>query len=416
MKKKSKTYEGKSNSEQFVTSQNENVGVLGSKAVDRVYIGTITLPSQEFGQIHDFSEDLTTSGVFEGVLGLAIHNHPKDTPTILEKLVPLLKNPVFSLYLNDQVNGATKRRNDVTAHHHIGTSQLILGGVNQNLYSGCLSWQSLRPVGFNGRYAGISIEKLNYEGKPSEKKLNAIISSNSENIVGPRYIIGSFAKANSAQCFQADKFGEIMGKIDCSDPNTLFDFATIDCNGDFKPLAFTIGEREYFLGFHDLVKKESDGHYTYCILRVTPTNKQGYFILGVPFINKYYTAFDAKLLKVGFAPVGIRAEVCAEDSNYDISAYIDPIDAYSASYINDEFVPKIDPKMTASILGHSDENTVVNQLEMIKPLVVLATFLIVFVISYKLVKKRHSAYFQMTETVRKKLPNDASASIRDGKA
>jgi hypothetical protein len=78
-------------------------------------------------------------------------------------------------------------------------------------------------------------------------------------------------------------------------------------NPDFLfHLTFHVDGKLYVLKGTDLMHKWDGAPYA--VLRVFGMNMPGW-ILGDPFLNKYYTAFDFGNLKVGFAEANQGADV-----------------------------------------------------------------------------------------------------------
>merc|ERR1719421_2429993 len=82
------------------------------------------------------------------------------------------------------------------------------------------------------------------------------------------------------------------------------DNGVVDCSkvASLPSISFQIGGKEYDLGPEDYVRKDvKNGKESCHALLVGHDAYPPSYILGDPFIRKYYTVFDAENKRVGFA-------------------------------------------------------------------------------------------------------------------
>lgn len=103
------------------------------------------------------------------------------------------------------------------------------------------------------------------------------------------------------------------------------------------------------------VKRETKN---YCMLRIVPSHEpsSSEWILGDPFFNKYYTAFDIREQRIGFAKAATKiknsydpSNICRDDVEIDIM--------HSSDHILGNTDLAISIEATTEIIGHSYEST-----------------------------------------------------------
>mmetsp|Transcript_60441 Transcript_60441/g.70690 ORF Transcript_60441/g.70690 Transcript_60441/m.70690 type:complete len:921 (+) Transcript_60441:202-2964(+) len=170
----------------------------------------------------------------------------------------------------------------------------------------------------------------------------ALLDSGSSFLIGPAAGMGIYAAEVGATCFTTDPTG-LHTVVNCLDSDVGFDTAMIDCETPLLSLDFipydTSGEDEpspnknkkkplvYSLEKDDLLvlvetftelPSGIEQNIEYCMMRIvgSPT-AQGY-VLGVPFLNKYYAAFDFDNGRIGLAPATQHSDdSCPEDVFYE---------------------------------------------------------------------------------------------------
>jgi len=315
-------YSTKKKTNVFTTLANDGTVLIGETARDVLHIGEWRVDDQVFGQITIFPETFSTCANVVGSLGLGFRdNSDTNQPytTVQEMISEIMGNSVFSLYLR----GSLEEK----------SSLLILGGVSQKHYMGCLTWYEVQdPKLFNWNF---EVDHIKSGYQSLHNKVNtAVLDSSSHLIIGEAKSINHFVNMNNATCFTITDFKDgsdvfmyndfkIEEELPCSGVD--YDVATVPCdNVDFAPLIFKVKKTEYILDMVDLVTYgfNYEGEHL-CLLRVVPDNEIDHWVFGTPWFNKYYTAFDVKGMRVGFAEMafdmkGEEVDVCQADMSLDV--------------------------------------------------------------------------------------------------
>uniref|UniRef100_A0A7S2EJF9 Peptidase A1 domain-containing protein n=1 Tax=Ditylum brightwellii TaxID=49249 RepID=A0A7S2EJF9_9STRA len=323
------------------------------------------IPEQIFAQITSFSSFQTCASE-EGVLGLGLNALSSHSfPSTLSKLRGVLKQPIFSVYLNGSIDDYPPLEEDEESynedsqqpdyagnreygvgHASSANSEVVFGGVNQLHYQGCLTWHNVidlnaeenMQIGVDlddlDRYWMFTIDKVEVGGTALDQGLLAIVDSGSTYIVGPSFDVGIFADLNGCVCFFLDEeggMGEFSSYTDC-DSEEGFDIAVLpDCGAPFFPLELVTDGVTYTLDRSDLVMEmeTGEGEEPLCILRMVSSPSFPAWVLGDVFLNKYYAAFDFGNKRIGFAEGVMQSDdVCEKDTHLNLSV--------SSEMINDK--------------------------------------------------------------------------------
>nr|XP_020653661.1 gastricsin-like [Pogona vitticeps] len=241
---------------------------------DTVQVQNIVVTNQEFG----LSENEPTTPFyyadFDGIMGMA---YPPlavgGGATLMQQMLEQgqLSEPVFSFYFSRQP----------TVQYG---GELILGGVDNQLYSGEISWTPVtREV-----YWQIGIEEFAIGNEATgwcSDGCQAIVDTGTTQITIPKQYLGTFLQAVGAE----DYNGEFL----------------VNCNNvqNMPTITFVINGSEFPLPPSAYVSN-NDGT---CIVVVEPTylpspNGEPLWILGDVFLREYYSVFDMANNRVGFAP------------------------------------------------------------------------------------------------------------------
>ena len=156
----------------------------------------------------------------------------------------------------------------------------------------------------------------------------AVIDSSSTYVVGPSMDVGKYCKENLAMCFQLNSDGNIdeNSKVSC-DNSQGFDVAVVPCEAEVSDLIFQADGMSYKLGKKELVVSVDTSNGVLCVLKVNGSAMLPGWVLGDPFLMKYYTAYDFGQERVGIALATENSiDTCEADSHLDIDA-VDNVDA-----------------------------------------------------------------------------------------
>lgn len=323
---KSETYRPASTDRErnkFIVQYADGETANGEHVVDVLHFGSkLAIEDQIFAQVMKFSKLQTCAGE-EGVLGLGfsqVSSH--NFPTPLSKMKDSLRHPIFSMYLNGEIDDYPEDTRRTTKAH----SELVFGGVNQMHYKGCLTWHDLgqfeddsgKP--FEG-YWDFRLDDVQCGGRSLQSTDLGIADTGSTYIIGPSADVGAFAEMNKAMCFLFNSDGEIdeQSGTTCDNPDG-FDIAVVDCDKPFFPLELFADDAKYTLDKDDLVLHIDTTAGPLCVLRMNGSEENPAWVLGDVFFNKYYAAFDFEKKRVGFAEAAEdSADSCTMDLDLDIS-------------------------------------------------------------------------------------------------
>jgi hypothetical protein len=261
------------------------------------------LDHQIFAIVHHL-DNYATCEEEEGVVGLAnslttSHHFPTMLSNVLHHKI--WKQNVFGMYLqskDDYPNGAEGSWQRMNGQHNAHTpidasSQLILGGVDQTHYVGCLQWHTMMDSADTeddydydssastdrgeSSYWSLPLVKVlvggqalpNAHGNNSNDPLVAILDSGSSYIVGPQQAVTKLVEMNGAKCFTMENFdGASPQQVPC-DQDAGFDGAILsNCDDPFFNLEFVMDGAVYVLEKEDLMVHIETLFGEACILRI----------------------------------------------------------------------------------------------------------------------------------------------------
>jgi len=245
--------------------------VSGFESQDTLNMGGLIVKNQIFAEVTN-AAGLGAAyklGKFDGILGLAFPvlsvNH---VPTAFQNVVSqgLVEEAMFSFYLG---NSATD------------FGELLLGGMDTKKFTGDLTWVPLKAATYwEITLAGLNIGSTNYIASGG---VNAIVDSGTSILTGPSESVKAIAaKLGAKEIIE----GEYMLK----------------CNYESLPnMDFVIDGKIYTLTPQDYLIPDGD----LCLLGLMaldiPAPTGPLWILGDVFMRKYYTVWDVKNEKIGFA-------------------------------------------------------------------------------------------------------------------
>ncbi|XP_067913834.1 renin [Heterodontus francisci] len=215
---------------------------------------------------------------FDGVLGMGFRTISiDDIKPVFERILDqhVLNEDVFSVYYNRDSNGTPG-------------GEIILGGTDPSYYTGEFHYLSLVKKGYwQIEVKGISVSgELLFCGKGCA----AIVDTGSSYITGPAAAVSSLVSAIGATALAE---GEYI--VNCDQIHLL------------PHISFNLGGRDYLLRGEDYIMKASQFGEDVCTVTFTgldiPPPAGPLWILGANFIGRYYTKFDYKNNRIGFATV-----------------------------------------------------------------------------------------------------------------
>ncbi|CRH04056.1 plasmepsin IV, putative [Plasmodium relictum] len=241
--------------------------VKGFFSKDLVSIGNLSL-SYKFIEVTDTDglEPLYSSSPFDGLIGLGWKDLSVGSidPLVVElKTQNKIDNALFTFYLPS---------------HDKQSGFLTIGGIEDKFYEGELTYEKLNhdlfwQIDLNVRFGDITFEKA-----------NAIVDSGTSIITAPTNFIKKFFRNT-----------EIV-KL----PFIPF-YITACNNNDLPVLEFQSQNNKYTLE-PEFYLEPLEFDESLCMVYILPLDiNENTFILGDPFMRKYYTVFDYDNERVGFA-------------------------------------------------------------------------------------------------------------------
>jgi len=243
----------------------------GFLSQDTVALGGLTIDGGIFGEVTKEAADVFGQAPFDGILGLgpaaaAIDKVPMPMQMLVEQ--GKIEKNIFSMYLaSGQEKGST----------------LVLGGTDTSFYTGDFTYVPVSKAAKILPYWLVSASDIKVGGH-SIKQCNwltgcyMVVDSGTSVIAGPPKAMDVLTK----------QIGTV--NQDCSNLDKL------------PTVSFRLGGKDFDLGPEFYVIKVSEGGKDQCQLGIQGINAGvPIYILGDPFLRKYYTVWDAEQNRVGFA-------------------------------------------------------------------------------------------------------------------
>ncbi|CAK6439198.1 unnamed protein product [Pipistrellus nathusii] len=241
---------------------------------DTVTVQNIVVQNQEFGLSENEPNNPFYYSDFDGILGMAYPNMAVGSaPTVMQGMLQQgqLSLPIFSFYFSRQ---PTRQYG----------GELILGGVDNQLYSGQIVWAPVTQE----MYWQIAIQEFAIGNQATgwcSEGCQAIVDTGTFLLAVPQQYMGSFLQATGAQQAQNGDF-----VVACDSVQSLPTITFIISGSQFPlpPSAYVLNNNGY------------------CRLGIEATylpspNGQPLWILGDVFLKEYYSVYDMASNRVGFA-------------------------------------------------------------------------------------------------------------------
>jgi len=272
----SSTY--KKNGESFALAYGTG-SCRGFLSEDDVTLGGAKITDFKFGEVTTEAADVFGKAPFDGILGMGPAKAAVDSvPMPMDQLVAqgVIKHNVFAFYL---ASGGKKG------------STLTLGGTDDSLHTGDFQYAPVARAAALLPYWLISAKEIKVGGATGIS-CNFITGCYMVVDTGTSLLAGPVADVKKL----TDKIGakpDAQGAIDCS---------TVD---KLPTLSFSINGHDFDLGPDFYVLRVPNGATTACVLGIQGMNAipgVSLWIMGDPFLRKYYTVWDTDQKRVGFAP------------------------------------------------------------------------------------------------------------------
>eukprot|EP00933_Yihiella_yeosuensis_P080434 TRINITY_DN93845_c0_g1_i1.p1 TRINITY_DN93845_c0_g1~~TRINITY_DN93845_c0_g1_i1.p1 ORF type:complete len:390 (-),score=83.28 TRINITY_DN93845_c0_g1_i1:320-1489(-) len=236
--------------------------ITGKCYRDQVCIGT-ACSNGNFISALDESDQPFSAFAFDGILGLATDRMAQSSEfSVMNKLSSSgsLKKPLFAVFLSDSDSE---------------TSEITFGDIKKEHMASELFWV---PVNQGSGYWEVNIDDIYFDKTATKlcENCRVAVDTGTSELAGPSDVIanlreklGSGSKyCKNGQRQNLPKLGfSFQGKILSLDPK---DYSSAGCSLSLMSLD-------------------------------VPPPKGPIFVFGIPFLTKYYTVYDHKNLKVGFA-------------------------------------------------------------------------------------------------------------------
>jgi len=256
----------------------------GFLSKDQVQLGGLTIDGFAFGEVTTEAKDVFGQAPFDGILGMGVPAAAVDkVPMPMDMLVQQKKveHNIFAFYLSSGGRSG---------------STLSLGGTDPAFYTGDFSYVPLAKAGKLLPYWLVSASDIKVGGE-SAGTCNWLVGCEMVVDTGTSVLAGPPAGVNKL----LEKVGQVAE--DCSNVDKL------------PTLSIKMGGKDFDLGpdFYVIRAKDDSGREQ-CEMGIEGVNAGvPIWILGDPFLRKYYTVWDAEQKRVGFAlakqPAAAREEL-----------------------------------------------------------------------------------------------------------
>ncbi|DAA21545.1 renin isoform X1 [Bos indicus x Bos taurus] len=251
--------------------------VKGFLSQDLVTVGGITV-TQTFGEVTELPLLPFMLAKFDGVLGMGFPAQAVGgvTPVFDHILAQrVLTDDVFSVYYSRD-----------SKNSHLLGGEIVLGGSDPQYYQENFHYVSIsKPGSWQIRMKGVSVRSTTLL---CEEGCMVIVDTGASYISGPTSSLRLLMEALGAKELSIDKY-----VVNCNQMPTLPD------------ISFHLGGKAYTLTSADYVLQDPYNNDDLCTLALhgmdIPPPTGPVWVLGATFIRKFYTEFDRRNNRIGFA-------------------------------------------------------------------------------------------------------------------
>ena len=231
----------------------------------------------------------------DGIVGLGIKSNDPNHYTLVENLYlkNVIKNSIFSIFLNNNKYEKDDKRKP--------KSMLMIGGHDLDKYSNGDSVNYYSISSRNDKLWSLNMSKISViDTEIDTDETYAVLDSNNPKIIGPRSKVEKLFERFEAMYGCGYYYSRMV--CDCSEIYAVVKFPhiTIKIEDD----EYTFHEGNYF-------KKTSK----VCYLMFEGADID-YWILGQPFLRKYYSIYDIKNSRIGLVEAASSKFTVDTDSNW----------------------------------------------------------------------------------------------------
>eukprot|EP00929_Paragymnodinium_shiwhaense_P043094 TRINITY_DN22200_c0_g1_i1.p1 TRINITY_DN22200_c0_g1~~TRINITY_DN22200_c0_g1_i1.p1 ORF type:complete len:468 (+),score=113.15 TRINITY_DN22200_c0_g1_i1:89-1492(+) len=253
---------------------------VGQYARDKVCLGTETAfcAMADFVETTEESDNPFAAAEWDGILGLGQAVSDADEFNVFAELAtkstPKMHMPVFAVYLGRRIEDE---------------AEITFGDVRKERMASELTWVPVYEEGYwQFQFSEVLIDgkPLNLCKKYGERQCQAVLDTGSSLMMGPQHDLTPILKALS---FVNDT------QRNCSTKEK------------FPSLSFVIQNKTFTMDPDDYMDRSRNNHpvgQESCWAHMMPVGDTGrgpIFVLGMPFLRAFYTAYDVKNKKIGIA-------------------------------------------------------------------------------------------------------------------
>lgn len=264
----------------------------GFVSMDAIAIAGFQLPDFAFGEVLKES-DFPHDSPFDGIIGLG---PPTGFPSPMQMLVDhkRIEHNVFATFLSS---------GDMSG------SMLSLGGPDSSYYSGDIAYtpvlrhSKLNKLIGDGHWV-ILASDIKIGGNSTGITAEMVVDTGTSLLAGPADHVATMVEkiTGSPEIAMMLELG-VSVDMDCSKISSL------------PTISFTFSGKEFELGPDFYMLSDNDDHgKSQCSFGIQSLGPDAPWILGDPFLRKYYTVWDAEQHRVGFATASASVDYSLEQT------------------------------------------------------------------------------------------------------